>query len=75
MSEEEETAVEEQSYETARIEISRVITADDDTVYVGWNDAHSSLLELLGMVEYARNTILASYMHDEEEGEDAEDDD
>lgn len=61
--------VTEPSYQSGHIEITRVMTAEDDLVYVSWDD-QTSLLELLGLVEYARNSILNAYMHDDEDEED-----
>lgn len=64
----EEVVPEEASYQSGHIEITRVMTAEDDIVYVSWDD-QTSLLELLGLVEYARANILAAYMGDDEEDE------
>lgn len=52
-------------FETARITITRNLTDEGDDIRTEWNE-DSPLIELLGLVEYARDTILRAYMGDDE---------
>ena len=60
---------EAEGYETTSISIRRVI-GDDDQVFTEWTE-DAPLIELLGLVEYARDTILRAYMGDVPEDDDA----
>lgn len=57
----------EPDYETERITIRRILDSEGgDHVFVEWSE-DGRLIELLGMVEYARDTILRAYMDDDED--------
>lgn len=52
-------------YEATAISIRRVVDDNGgDTVHVDWSE-DGALIELLGMVEFARDTILRAYQEDE----------
>lgn len=62
-------------YVTSQIIIRRILTTDDrDRVYVDWPD-DSSLLELMGMLEFAKNIIWNTYVEGTERATDEEEED
>lgn len=56
----------EAGYETARITITRNLTDEGDDVSTEWSE-DAPLIELLGLVEYARDIILRAYVDGDEE--------
>ena len=52
-------------FETARITITRNLTDEGDDIRTEWTDG-APLIELLGLVEYARDSILTAHKGDDE---------
>jgi hypothetical protein len=51
---------EETEFELSHVNISRTLTEDNDLVFVEWSE-DSPFLELLGLLDFARNQIWSAY--------------